>query len=59
MSGVFVFGGNGGGALLAFEINATGKWPIVSFDPIDPQGSIREIAPDFETLLSLVGEPDA
>jgi hypothetical protein len=59
LSGVFVFGGNGGGSLLAFEMNIPGEWPIVSFDPIDPQGSIKEIAPDFESLLDLVGGRDA
>lgn len=59
ISGVFVFGGNGGGSLLAFEMNTPGEWPVVSFDPIDPEGSITEVAPDFESLLGLVGERDA
>ena len=59
IAGVFVFGGNGGGSLLAFELSTPGKWAIVSFDPIDPQGSIEQIAPDFESLLGLVKERDA
>ena len=58
-SGVFVFGGNGGGTLLAFDISSAGRWPVVEFDPIDPQGSIAMVARDFESLLALVGEPDA
>ena len=53
-TGVFVFGGNGGGALLAFELRAPGKWPVVCFDPIDPEGSLEMVALDFESFLALV-----
>lgn len=59
MTGVFVFGGNGGGELLAFDLSAPGKWPVVSFDPIDPEGSTKMVAPDFESLLAQVLEHDA
>jgi hypothetical protein len=51
LSGVFVFGGNGGGTLLAFDLRNPGSAPVVSFDPIDPEGSLEVVAPDFETLL--------
>ena len=51
---VFVFGGNGGGSLLAFDLSAPGKWPVVCFDPIDPEGSLEVVAPDFESFLALV-----
>lgn len=52
--GVFVFGGNGGGDLLAFDLRIPGEWPVVCFDPIDPEGSIEQIASGFEGLLALV-----
>lgn len=57
MSGVFVFGGNGGGCLLAFDLRQAGEWPVVAFDPIDPEGSIEAVAPDFDGLLALIETP--
>ena|SRR5215467_4429813 len=57
--GVFVFGGNGGGELLAFDLSTPGKWPVVCFDPIDPEGSTRVVAPDLEGLLAQVRQHDA
>ena len=59
MKGIFVFGSNGGGEYLAFDLRTPGKWPVVSFDPIDPEGSIRQVAADFESFLSLVKEDEA
>jgi hypothetical protein len=53
-SGVFVFGGNGGGTLLAFDLSVPGNWPVVCFDPIDPEGSWEVVAPDFDSFLELV-----
>lgn len=58
-SGVFVFGGNGGGDLLAFDLCTPGKWPVVCVDPIDPEGSTKVVAPDLESLLAQVREHDA
>lgn len=54
MKGVFVFGGNGGGELLAFDMRQRGALPVISFDPIDPEGSIEIVANDFSLLLKLV-----
>ncbi|OOG61878.1 hypothetical protein B0E46_14405 [Rhodanobacter sp. B04] len=54
MKNVFVFGGNGSGSLLAFDMRAPEPWPVISFDPIDPEGSIENIATDFSSFLSLV-----
>jgi hypothetical protein len=51
--GVFVFGGNGGGSLLAFDLRTPGEWPVVCFDPIDPDGSTERVASTFELLLEL------
>ena len=53
-SEVFVFGSNGGGDYLAFDLSVPGKWPVVCFDPIDPQGSLEVVAPDFENFLLMV-----
>lgn len=54
--GTFVFGGNGGGALLAFDLRSPGTPPVICFDPIDPEGSIEVIAADFTGLLALCEE---
>jgi hypothetical protein len=54
MTGVFVFGGNGGGELLAFDMRQQEPWPVISFDPIDPEGSAELVASDFSLLLKLV-----
>jgi hypothetical protein len=50
--GVFVFGGSGGGDLLAFDLRVPGVWPVVCFDPIDPEGSTEPVAASFEALLT-------
>ena len=59
LNNIFVFGGNGGGELLAFDMRISGKLPIIAFDPIDPEGSIEQVAPSFEKFLSLVEENNA
>ena len=53
MKGVFVFGGNGGGELLALDMRKKEPWPVICFDPIDPEGSIEKVANDFSSLLTL------
>ena len=50
----FVFGGNGGGELLAFDMRQSVNNPVVCFDPIDPEGSIEQIAPSFDKFIALV-----
>jgi len=54
MDGVFVFGGNGGLQLLAFDMRQPEPWPVVAFDPIDPEGSLEIVAYDFSSLLKFV-----
>jgi hypothetical protein len=54
--GVFVFGGNGGGTLLAFDLRTPDRLPVVYFDPIDPEGSMQMLADDFTGLLALCEE---
>jgi hypothetical protein len=59
LRGVFVFGGNGGGEYLAFDMRKAGACPVISFDPIDPEGSIEQVAPDFGHFMTLVVARDA
>ena len=51
--GVFVFDGDGSGSLFAFDLSSAGKWPVVCFDPIDPEGSMQSVALDFDSFLEL------
>lgn len=53
----FVFGGNGGGELFAFDMQQSGNIPVISFDPIDPEGSVVQIAPSFDQFLAMA-EPE-
>lgn len=48
--GIFVFGGNGGDSLLAFDLRTHS---VVEFDPIDPLGSMAKVADNLEALLEL------
>lgn len=50
----FVFGGDGGGEFLAFDMRQSGICPVVCFDPIDPEGSIEKIAQSFEQFIAMV-----
>ena len=59
MKGVFVFGGNGGGVLFAFDMRTPGVLPVISYDPIDPEGNIENVASSFDKLISLIEEEDA
>lgn len=59
INGIFVFGGNGGGDLLAFDLSSSDEFPVISFDPIDPEGSMSKVASDFKGLLALAREADA
>ncbi|MFK0035418.1 SMI1/KNR4 family protein [Pseudomonas monteilii] len=53
---MFVIGGNGGGEIFAFDLrNDSAPWPVVCFDPIDPEGSVLLIAESFKAFVALVG----
>lgn len=57
--GLFVFGGNGAGELFAFDLRgASAPWPIVYFDGIDPDGSVKCIAGSFAEFVSLIGKEE-
>jgi hypothetical protein len=52
---LFVFGSDGGGQLFAFDLHGAEPWPIVTFDGVDPDGSIKTVASSFTEFLKLVG----
>lgn len=54
MNDIFVFGSSGGSSLFAFDLRKSGEFSVLEFDPIDPEGSIEVVAPDFDGLLELV-----
>ena len=54
---LFVIGGNGGGAAVAFDLRAGEPYPLVEFDMtnIVLAESVRQIAPSFDAALELIG----
>ena len=55
--GFFVFGSNGGGSLLAFDLRGSIPWPVVAIDDtnIDLDESVGFVADDFCSFLAYVG----
>ncbi|WP_024619451.1 SMI1/KNR4 family protein [Pseudomonas kilonensis] len=51
---LFVFGSDGGGQLFAFDLRGSEPWPIVTFDGVDPDGSIEIVASNFTEFLKWV-----
>jgi hypothetical protein len=56
--GFFGIGSNGGGELLAFDARSEQPWPVVMspFIPMD-EAEARQVAPDFESFVRLMGVP--
>lgn len=57
--GFLIFGGNGGGEYLAFDLRGAAPWPIVAVDMIAGPESAELVAPDFDAFLDLVGTESA
>ncbi|MNB78350.1 hypothetical protein D3C75_250520 [compost metagenome] len=53
--GLFVFGGDGGGQLFALNLRVAAPWPIVTFDGVDPDGSMQTVANSFAEFMALIG----
>ncbi len=55
--GFFVFGGNGGGELFAFDHRGSKPWPVVMIDMtnIDLKESVVRVADDFSQLAQQMG----
>jgi hypothetical protein len=59
MTGIFVFGGNGGLEHIAFDTRNGQPWPVVAFDPVAGITSLQTVAPTFAAFLQAVGYPAA
>jgi hypothetical protein len=55
LAGFIVFGGNGGGELLAFDVRGAAPWPIVTIDLVVGAASAEQVAPDFDAFMELIG----
>jgi hypothetical protein len=55
--GFFMFGGNGAGELLAFDVRGSMPWPVVMIDMtnINLEESVVKIADNFSCLLEHIG----
>jgi len=55
--GFVIFGSNGGGAYIAFDVRDRAPWPIVHIDmcDIDLEESVLPLAKDFDSFLMLIG----
>lgn len=50
-----VFGGSGGGEILAFDLRGVAPWPIVTIDMVVGAASAEQVAPDFDAFMELIG----
>jgi hypothetical protein len=59
--GFLIFGGNGGGEYLAFDLRQRAPWPVVAVDMIAGRDSAEIVATDFDKFIDLIGvdEPTA
>jgi len=57
LPGFFVFGSNGAGEYLAFDLRDSKPWPVVAVDMTNANlsESVQRIAKDFVSFLSYVG----
>jgi hypothetical protein len=58
VNGVFIFGGDGGGSALAFEMRGSTPYPVISFQLIGPEGTVEQVAPGWEAFLTLIDGED-
>ncbi|HEY0311582.1 MAG TPA: SMI1/KNR4 family protein [Allosphingosinicella sp.] len=54
LDGFLIFGGNGGGEYLAFDVRQGEQWPVVTIDMVAGPSSAEIVAPDFERFLDLI-----
>lgn len=53
--GFLVFGGNGGGECLAFDIRGRMPWPVVVIDMVAESETVETVAPDFDSFSEMIG----
>lgn len=58
LDGFIVFGGNGGGEYLAFDIRGPSPWPVVTIDMSVGSASAEQVAPDFDMFAEMIGLED-
>jgi hypothetical protein len=56
--GFMLFGSNGGGEYLAFDIRVRPPWPVVMVDAVAGPETAEQIAPDMATFIQAVGLED-
>ncbi len=54
-AGFLIFGGNGGGEYLAFDIRQGAPWPVVAIDMVAGPASAEIVATDFDRFIDLIG----
>lgn len=54
-NGFLIFGGNGGGEYLAFDMRGGAPWPVVTIDMEAGSSSAKIVASDFATFIDLIG----
>lgn len=57
--GWFVFGGDGGDELHAFDLTGAQPWPVIRFDGIDPEGSVEDGTESFVSFMLLQATAEA
>ena len=55
LEGFLIFGSNGGGEYLAFDLGRGYPWPIVTMHMIAGPESAQVVAPDFDSIVELIG----
>jgi hypothetical protein len=55
LDGFLIFGGNGGGEYLAFDLRRGSPWPIVTIDMVAGVGSAEVVAPNFDAFHDQIG----
>jgi hypothetical protein len=53
--GFLVFGGNGGGEYLAFDLRGLKPWPVVAIDMVAGAETAETVAPDFDSFTKMIG----
>jgi len=55
LDGFLIFGGNGGGEYLAFDLRRGAPWPVVTIDMVAGVGSAEVVAKDFDAFYDQIG----
>lgn len=55
LEGFLIFGGNGGGEYIAFDLRGGSPWPVVTIDMVAGGDSAEALAPNFDAFVDLIG----